>query len=206
MNEHGWQVFASALVPHPSGEPQKQLSREIVGTGRICSILATEVVVQDSPIGGFVDMRQAEIHVVAFDGASHATDEDNGAIRLLPLDNSNVCQRVVHLTISVVVPCIVEEDEIAGIGNGPFVEPALLSYMRMNDPDTVGVRVAKFAAIEIDSMFEEHRAGHSGAVIGDVPAVTLDRCSAHELGGCLHNRVPAQREVDGSATGTRFRR
>ena len=54
-------------------------------------------------------------------------------------------------------------------------------------------------------MFEKHRAGHPGAVIGDVPTVALNRCGAHEFGCCPHDRGPAQRELDGSTTGRCFR-
>ena len=75
-----------------------------------------------------MDVWEAEIHAVAFDGAGHATDEDYGAIRFLPLDDPDVRQRVVDLAISVVVPCVVEEDEVAGTDDRPLVECALLLY------------------------------------------------------------------------------
>ena len=136
-------VINIGLVSHPRGELRKELPCEVGGVVRVADILAAKIVVEDSAIGGFVDMGQAEIHAVAFDGAGHATDEDHGAIRFLPLDDPDVRQRVIYLAVSIVVPCVVEEDEIAGVGDRSPVEPALLSYVRMDDPDAVSMRVAR---------------------------------------------------------------
>ena len=164
-------------------------------------MLAAKVVVEDPAVGGFVNMRQTEVHMVAFDGVSYATDEDDCAIRFLPLNDPDVRQRVVHLAISVVVPCIIEENQIAGVGVRSPVEPALLPDVCMNDPDAVGVRGDGLSVIEIDPVFEKHRTGHPCAIIGDVPAVAFNRGGAYELGCCLCNRIAAWRALDGSATG-----
>jgi hypothetical protein len=195
----------AVLASHSSGELRKEFPCEVGGIGSVADMLAAKIVVEDSAVGCFVDVWKAEIHAVAFDGAGHATDEDHSAIRFLLLDDPDVRQWVVYLAVSIVVPCVVEEDEVAGIGDRSPVEPTLLSYVRMDDPDAVSVRVAQFTVIEVDSVFEEDCAGHSGAVVGDVPAVALNRCGTHELDRCLHNRGSAQRELDGSTTGARFR-
>ena len=155
-------------------------------------MLAAKVVVEDPAVGGFVNMRQAEIHVVALDGVSHATDEDHGAICFLPFDDPDVRQRVVYLAVSVVVPCIIEENKIAGVGDRSPVESALLPDVCMNDPDAVGVRGDGLSVIKIDPVFEKHRTGHPCAIIGDVPAVAFNRGGAHELGRCLYDRVPVR--------------
>ena len=155
-------------------------------------MLAAKVVVEDSTVSGFVDVGQTEVHMVAFDGVSHATDEDDCAIRFLPLNDPDVRQRVVYLAVSVVVPGIIEEDQITGVGDRSPVEPALLPDVCMNDPDTVGVRGDGLSVIEIDPVFEKHRTGHPCAIIGDVPAVAFNRGGAHELGRCLYDRVPAR--------------
>jgi hypothetical protein len=164
-------------------------------------MLAAKVVVEDPAVSGFVNVGLAEIHVVALDGVSHATDEDHGAIRLLPFHDPDVRQRVVNLAISVVVPCIIEEKQIAGVSVRSPVEPALLPDVCMNDPDAVGVRGDGLSVIEIDPVFEKHRTGHPCAIIGDVPAVAFNRGGAYELGCCLCNRIAAWRALDGSATG-----
>ena len=167
-------------------------------------MLAAKVVVEDSAVSGFVDVGQTEVHMVAFDGVSHATDEDHGAIRLLPFDDPHVRQRVVHLAISVVIPCIIEENKIAGIGDRSPVEPALLPDVCMNDPDAVGVRGDGLSVIEIDPVFEKHCTGHPCAIIGDVPPVAFNCGGAYELSCGPHDRIPARRSLDGWATGALY--
>lgn len=159
--------------------------------------MAAEIVVQDSAIGGFVNMREGEIHMVPFNGAGHATDEDDGAVRFLPLDDPDVRQRVVHLAITVEVPGVVEKHEVAWMDHGSLVERALLPYVRMDDPDPVSVRVAGFALIEIDPVLEINGASDAGAVVGDAAAVHVDGAGSDEL-GCSAD--------DGSPTGCRFDR
>lgn len=183
--------FSVLLVSHPGGELRKQLPREVAGFGWVADIFAAKIVVENSAVDGFVDVRQAEIHTITCNGAGYATDENHGTIRLLPFDDADVRERIVHLAIPVVVPGIVEKDEIARVNNRSLVERALLPYVLMDDPDTVGVRIARFAVIEVDPMFEIHRPGHSGAIIGDASAVDLNRFGTHEFGCCPHDRTPA---------------
>ena len=168
-------------MPHPSGELRKQFPREVASIGWVDDILAAKIVVEDSAIGGHMDMRECEIHVVAFDSTRHATDKDDCAIRLLPLDDPDVRQRVIHLAIPIVVPCIVEEDEIAWLDSRSLVERALLLYVRMDEADAIGVRVAGSTAIEIDAMFEEDGSRDSGTVIGDAAAVHFNGAGSDEL-------------------------
>ncbi len=143
----------------------------------------------------------SEVHPVAFDGPGHATDEDYRAIRLLPFHDPDVRQRIIYFAVSVVVPGIIEEDEIAGVGDRPLVEPALLPDVRMDNPDAVGVRGDWFGVIEIDPVPEKHCTGYPCTIIGDAPAVAVNRCGAYELGCCLYDRIAAWRALDGSATG-----
>ena len=155
-------------------------------------MLAAKVVVEDPAVGGFVSVWLAEVHPVAFDGTGHATDEDYRAIRLLPFHDPDVRQRIVYLAVSVVVPCIIKEDKIAGMGDRSLVERALLPDVCIDNPDAVGVRGDGLSVIEIDPVFEKHRTGHPCAIIGDVPAVAFNRGGAYELGCCLCDRVPAR--------------
>lgn len=188
------------LAPHPSGEPGKQLPREVAGIGWIGGILTAKVIVEDSPIGGLVNVRETEIHPVAFDCADYATDEDHRAILLLALDDSDVRQRIVHLAIPVVVPCIVKEDKVAGMDDRPLVERTLLLYMRMDNSDAVSIRLDRFTVVEVDPVFEKHCTGHSRTVVIDAPAVAFNRFSAYEFGRCLCDSAPAWHTPDGSAT------
>ena len=147
-----------------------------------------------------MDVWEAEIHAVAFDGTGHATDEDHRAIRFLPLDDSDVHQRVVDLAISVVVPCVVEEDEVAGTGDRPLVECALLRYVRMDDLNTIRIGIARFTVIQINAVFEEDGSGDAGAVVGDASTVALNRFGAYEFGRCPSDGAPAWRALYGSTT------
>lgn len=169
---------------------------------RLADILAAKIIVEYSAVDGFVDVGQAEIHAIAFDGAGHATDEDHGAIRFLPLDYSDVRQRVVDLAVSVVVPCVVEEDEVAGMRGWSLVECALFFYVRMNDPDTIRIGIARVTVVQIDAVFEEDSSGDTGAVVSDVSAIALNRFGAHEFGRCPYDRAPARHALAGLTTGT----
>ena len=120
--------------------------------------------------------------MVPFDGAGHAADEDDGAVRVLPLDDSDMRQGIVHLAIPVEVPGVVEKHEVTWINHGSLVERALLPYVCMDDPDPVSVRVAGAALIEIDSMLEINGASDSGTVVGDAAAVHVDGAGSDELG------------------------
>ena len=197
--------LTNLLVHHPSGELRKQLPREIASFDWVADMFAAKIVVENSAVDGLVDMGQAEIHVIACNGTGHTTDEDHGAIRFLPFDDADVRERIVHLTVPVVVPCIVEEDEIARVDNRSLVKRALLPYVLMDDPDAVGVRIARFAVIKVDPMFEKHRPCHPGAVIGDASAVALNRVGAYEFGRCSHDRFPARCAFDRSTARLRVR-
>src|SRR3990167_4375280 len=106
------------LGPDSCGELREQFSREVVGIGRVDGVLAAKIVVEDSAIGGFMDMREGEIHMIQFHRAGYAADEDDGAVLVLPLNDSDVRQRVVHLAVSVEVPGIVEKYEVAWMDYG----------------------------------------------------------------------------------------
>ena len=126
-------------------------------------------------------MGLAEIHMVAFDGVGYTTDEYDRAVRVLPLDDPNVSQRVVDLTVPVEIPCVVEEDEISWVGNRSLVECAFLLDMGVDNPDAVGINAAWFTIVEIDPVGEKHGAGDACTVIGNASAVARNRSCTHEL-------------------------
>ena len=187
---------ALRLTPHPSGELRKEFPREVAGIGSVARILAAKIVVEDSPGGRFMDVGEAEIHSIAFDGAGYAADEDYGAIRFLPLDDPDVRQRVVDLAVSIVVPGVVEEDEVAGMRDRSLVECAVFFYMRMDDPDAVRVGIAGLTVVQINAVLEVDGPGDAGAVIGDTSPVALDRFDAYEFCRSLYDRVPARHTLD----------
>src|SRR5262249_52132039 len=131
--------------------------------------------------------------------------EDDGAIRLLPLDNPDVRQGVVYLAVSIVVPGVVKEDQVSGAGNRSSVERTLSLDMGMDDSNTIGFRVACFAIVEIDPMSEKYRASDSGAVIGDASTVALDSLCPDKSSRCPHDRGPARFALNGLTAGARVR-
>ncbi len=171
------------LVPDASAELGKKFPREVAGVGRVASILAAEIVVEDFPLGGCMDMRESEVHAVALDCAGHAADKEDGAIGFLPFDDPDVRQRIVDLAVPVRVPGVVEEDEIAWIDDRPSMEGAVLAHMGIDEPDSIGVGIARAAVVEIDAVFQEDGAGDSGAVGGDRAAVYFKGAGSDELGG-----------------------
>ena len=177
----------------------------MAGIGWGAGLFPPDVVVEDAPVDSPVDVGQAEIHVVAFNGTGYAADEDHCAIGLLPFDNPHVRQRVVCLAITVVVPCVVEEDEIAWVSDRALVKRALLLYVRIDEADAVCFRIVLAAAVQIDPVPEKHRTSHPCAIVSNAPAVALDRFGADEFGRCLDNRIPARRALDGSTTGALYR-
>jgi len=197
--------FSVPLVSHPSGELGKEFPCEVAGIGSVGDILAAKIVVEDSSGGCFVNVWEAEIHAVAFDSAGHTADEDHGAIRFLPLDDPDVGQRVVDLAISIVVPCVVEKDEVAGMRDRSLVECALFFYVRMDDPDTIRIGIARGTVIKIDPVFEEDSSGDARAVVSDASAIALNRFGAHEFGRCPNDRVSTQSWLGGSTTGALYR-
>ena len=144
-----------------------------------------------------MDMREGEIHMVPFDGAGYAADEDDGAVLVLPFDDTDMREGVIDLTVSVEVPGVVEKYEVAWMDCGALMERALLAYVGMDDPDPVGVTGAGSALIEIDSVLEINGASDSGAVVSDAAAIHVDGAGADEL------RCGAD---DGRLTGRRFHR
>lgn len=146
-DDAGVEAAAAALEANLGSEYGEEFSCEMVDIGWVADFFPPDVVVQHAPLSSFVDVRQGEIHAVAFDGTGYATDEEHGAVRFLPLDDSNMRQRVVHLAIPVVVPCIIEEDEIARVGDRPLVKRALLLYVRIDEADSIHFRIAPAAAV-----------------------------------------------------------
>ena len=171
------------LALDSSGELGKKLPCEVAGVGRVDGVLAAEIVVEDFAVGGFMDVGEGEVHAVALDRAGHAADKEDGAIGLLPFDDPDVRQRIVHPAVPVVVPGVVEKDEIAWIDDGPSMEAAVLTHMGIDEPDSIGLGIARATVVEIDTVLQEDGAGDAGAVVGDRAAVDLKGAGSDELGG-----------------------
>jgi len=138
-----------------------------------------------------MDMWMPEIHAVSMDRGGNAANEYDCAVRLDPLDNADVGQRIIQFSISVEVPGVVEEHQVAGMDVWPPVDCALLSYMVVNKPDAVGLGIAGVSVVEIDAVLQEDGACDTGAVVGDLSVRACDRGRAHERGRRLYDRRSA---------------
>lgn len=115
-------------------------------------MFAPEVVVQDTALGCFVEMRTTEVHAISLDGGGHTADENHGAIGIDSFDDPDMCEGIVQLAVSIKVPGVVEKHQISGMGDGALVEPAVLPQMGMDQPHAVCVGVPGVAVVQVNAM------------------------------------------------------
>jgi len=84
---------------------------------------------------------KGQIHMVSLDRAGYAADKDDGPVRVLPLHDADVGQGVVDDTVSVVIPGIVEKDQVAGAHRRSLVKLAMPTDVMVNQPDAVRLRI-----------------------------------------------------------------
>lgn len=186
-------VRLEGLEPYPGAKAGKQLPGQITGAGGILDLFPANIVVQDSSFCGLVDLGKCQIHTVPLNRACDSADENDRAVRLLPFDNSDMGQRVVDESVPVVIPSIVEEDEVARMRGRAFMEFAALTDVLMDESDPVGLGIGRTTLVQIDAMRQKNRTGHAGAVVGDPSAVDLDRGGADKFCSRAH---------DGSSAGS----
>lgn len=188
-----------ALESRPRAEAGEQLSREIRGAGRIVEVFAPDIVVENPAFRRPVDMGEGEIHSVPLDCARDSTDEDDGSIMFLTFHDPYMGQRIIGEAISIVVPRIVEKDEIARADGRALMHLAVPGDVMMNQPHAVGFGIGRTAVVEIDAMLEKNRSGHAGAVVRDASSVSLDGRGAYKPGGRPYDRRPPRGCLHGLA-------
>lgn len=194
---------ARGLQAGSGSEAGEEFAGKIGGFEGVVAILTTDVVVEELPFGGAVDVGKAEIHAVPLNGACAPADKRDGAVLVLPFDDADVGERVVRLAVAVEVPCVVEKDEIARPGGRSLMELAMLPDVVVDQPDAVGFRVRTPALIQIDAMFEEHGPGDPGAIVLDPVAVDFDRACADQSRRGPHDGRAAGSSLDRSAAAGR---
>jgi hypothetical protein len=117
-------------------------------------------------------MGLAPVHAVARNGTSHSTDEDDRSVWLDPLDDADVCQRIIELTIPVEIPGVIKEHQITWAYVRALMKNAMLADMVVDEPDAVCVHFNEIASIQVDTVLQEDGTRDSCAVIVDAP--TLD--------------------------------
>ena len=158
------------------------------------------VVIEQAAVGGAVNMRVGHVHPVSLDRSGHAADKDNRAVALHPLYDSHMGQGIVDEAVSVVVPGIVEEHQIAGLHDRTAVELSVFAQMVVDQPHAVGPRVAASSFKQIDPVGEVDGSGHSGTIVRDTAALALDGSRADQVDGRLDDRLFARIGLGRAAT------
>lgn len=179
------------LEPGPCPEAGKKLPGEITGVDRIVAVFSSEIIVQNVTFGREVHVREPQVHAVPLDRVGDAADKHDGPVRFLPFDNSHMGERIVDDAIAVVVPRVIEEDQISRLHSGPLMKRSVLADMVVNEPYTVRLRIMPLAVVEIDAVCEKNRPGHARAVVGNSPPVDLNGGGPYELGGSPNDIVSA---------------
>ncbi len=179
------------LEPGPGPEARKKLTGEIAGVDRIVAVFSSEIIIQNVTFGREVYVRKAQVHAVPFNRVGDAADKHDGPVRFLPFDNSHMGERIVDDAIAVVVPRVIEEDQISRLYSGPIMKRPVVADMAVNEPYTVRLRIMPFAIVQIDAVCEKNRPGHARAVVSNSPPVDLNGCGSYELGGSPNDIVSA---------------
>lgn len=108
-------------------------------------------------------------------------------------------ERVVRSSIAVGVPGIVEKHQIARAGSGPLMEPAVLSDVVVDQPDTVGLLVGRPTLVEVDPVLEKDGPRDTGAIVSDASAVHFDGVRSDQPRGAPHDGGTAGGGLDRSA-------
>jgi hypothetical protein len=162
-------------------EGVKELASQICGIGGIVQVFPPDIVIQNPSADGAMDMREGEVHPMTLDGAGHTADKNDRAVPVLSFYDSDVGQRVVHETVVIVIPGIVEKDQVSRTNQRSLMEFALQADVMVDEPDAIRFGLGGTAGIEINAMSEKNGARHAGAVIRNAFAIGLDGRCSHEL-------------------------
>ena len=153
-----------------------------------------------------MDVRKRRIHPVPFDRTGNAADKNDGPVRILPFHNTDMGQRVIDDAVSIVIPGIVEEDEIAGTHHRSFVKSAIAIDVVVDEPHSVGFGVGRITVVEVDAVLQINRSGDAGAIIRNPFAIGLNRPGPHQFGCSAYDGSSSGGYFDGSAAGLSYRR
>ena len=140
------------------------------------------VIIEHTAFGGLMDMRLVQIHVVSLDGIGDAADEDHGAVRFQSFDDSHMGQRIVQLTISVEIPCVIEKYKIARTDVRSLLKDAMLTHMVVDEPDAIPFRIIERSPIQINAMLQEDGTGDPCTVISDTFALSCNHPGSDQSG------------------------
>jgi len=126
-------------------------------------------------------MRRVQVHPVSLNCARDTADKHHCAVRLHLFDHTDVGEWIVELPVSVEVPGIVKEYQVAGVGHRSLMKRAVPLDVGIDEFDSVGFWIMWRIAIEVNPVLQEDRACDASAVIGNLFALAGDGSSADEL-------------------------
>jgi hypothetical protein len=188
------------LLRDARAEGGEEFSSQIVRAVGVVPTLAAHVVVHDAAVFGTVDMGLREVHAEALYGLGDSTDEHHRAVCLNPFDHSHMGEGIVDQPIPVVIPGIVEKDEIAWPHHGALMNPPVLPHMGVDEPDAIGLVIPGVALIEIDAMRQVDGPCDARAVIRDAPTLDFNRACADQFCRRARNRLLACRRMASRTT------
>src|SRR5262245_13566968 len=112
-------------MTYPGAEASEEFPCQVAEAKVLSRMFPADMVVQNLAFGGPINVGKAQVHAVPFNRAGHPADERDGPIGVLALDDADMGQRVVHPTVPVGVPGIVEKNEITRTSSRPLVKLAM---------------------------------------------------------------------------------
>lgn len=137
-------------------------------------MFSPDVVVKDSTVACPVDMWLLQVHSIALNGTRNAADEDYGPVRLHFLNDADMGQGIIGLSVTIEIPGVIKEDEVAWHDIRSPMQNAMLIHMVVDESDPVGIPLSVRCPVEIDAVFQIDGTGHSGTVVGDSLTLTRD--------------------------------
>ena len=182
-------------------EPGKQFTGEVGGSDGIVGIPSPNVIIQQSVFRISMNMGQTQVHAVSLDGICDPTDKRDRSVCILLFDNPDMGQVIIRFPVSIVIPCVVEENQIAGTDDGSVMQRPVLLNVVMNHANAVGTWIDGTAFIEVNPISQKNGPSDARAIVLDPASVDLDRTGPHEMRGTIGDRGPADGGTAGLAAG-----
>lgn len=154
---------------------RKELTSQSGGVDRVCGMFPPDVVVEHLAIGRSMDMWLLQVHSIALNGTCNTANEDHGPIRLHVLNDADMGQGIIGLSVTIEIPGVIKKHKVAWSDIRSAMEEAMSMDMVVDEPDTVGVHIPAGCSVEIDAVFKVDGTGNSGTIVGNSFAMTRDR-------------------------------
>src|ERR1700682_5088271 len=176
------------LVLAHRAETREQLRHEARRRRRVAPALGAQLGVDVAPVPVLRFVRAPEVHRLTHDAVFGAVDDLGGPVRTHLLDDAAVGERIVQYAIAVLVPGVVEVDQVALARDGVKVVLAVPLDVAEDDAHPVIVRLAAFRH-EVDAGRPEHSAHEARAVVTERSARDADGGFSEVRAPCGQHRM-----------------